>query len=162
MNRTTTYCAFLYGDVTYQSRSGEIKVGFSSEILDKSYFLPRYFIDGIIPIDSTSNVDIPGLWSFRIDSESILLPGKYEDSNNNYDRLYDCTLLFPCFTIKSVISFYHSAIDHSKRYLRDIVVPSGNGLFDGECLYMVCSFAIHDVLLQTLSYVHVHVLGISI
>ena len=77
-NKTATYSAFLFGGV-YQSwgeGDGEKRVGFSSETQDNSYFVPSYFIDGIVPIDSTSNTDTPGLWSFRIDAENVILPGE--------------------------------------------------------------------------------------
>ena len=63
---------FLYGDIQWSS--GRTTIGFNSG--NQEQFL-NVFInsENFLDIENTSNVDIPGIYAFRVDQDLIIEPG---------------------------------------------------------------------------------------
>ena len=63
---------FLYGDIQWSN--GSTTIGFNSG--NQEQFL-NVFInsENFLDIESTSNVDIPGIYAFRVDQDVIIEPG---------------------------------------------------------------------------------------
>ena len=75
-----TFVLFLYGDI--QWTSGFTNIGFNSRSSDSFYNLP----DSAIDLETLSNIGSPGVFVFRVDQETIQLPGMLKIS---YVRAYD-------------------------------------------------------------------------
>ena len=68
-NGQESYVIFLYGDIQWSS--GSTTIGFNS--LHREQFL-NVFInsENFLDIENTSNVDIPGMYAFRVDQDRII------------------------------------------------------------------------------------------
>ena len=64
-----TFALFLYGDI--QWTSAFTSIGFNSRNTNSYYNLP----DSAIDLETLSNIGSPGVFVFRVDQETIQLPG---------------------------------------------------------------------------------------
>ena len=75
-----TYAIFLYADGLIQSsRNGQVLAGYSAGINgNSSYTIPGSISQDILKIASTTNIECPGVWVFRLDEEELIFPEKGE------------------------------------------------------------------------------------
>ena len=82
---TYSFVLFLYADDLIQWTTGDIsgtnglggtpaQCGFNAGDGDRFFSIPGSQTAAILNIDSTSNVDVPGLWIFRVDQNEITEP----------------------------------------------------------------------------------------
>jgi hypothetical protein len=75
-----TFVAFLYEDIQWFEGASEIgslntTIGFNAGDGIRSFTLPDSLTaDGILNLDSTSNVGRPGVYMFRVDTEEVIEP----------------------------------------------------------------------------------------
>ena len=68
-----TYVMFLYRDIQWES--SDTTIGFNAGDGIRSYNLPEAStITGILNLEISSNVGIPGAFYFRVDQENIVTP----------------------------------------------------------------------------------------
>ena len=82
-----SFVIFLYADGEIQWTSGDgshgvhglggtpAQVGFNAGDGIRHAVIPASYTDAIINITHTSNVDIPGVWVFRVDEETVVIGG---------------------------------------------------------------------------------------
>ena len=87
---TRSFVTYLYADgeiqwaVSEDHRSLPAQVGFNAGDGIRFFAVPESRSPGIINIDTTSNVDVPGVWVFRVDQEGIMNAGCTDDTNGTW------------------------------------------------------------------------------
>lgn len=82
-----SFVAYLYADgeiqwtVSNDNLTVPAQVGFNAGDGIRFFAVPESRKLEIINIDTTSNVDIPGVWMFRVDQEDILNAGCTDNSD---------------------------------------------------------------------------------
>lgn len=88
-----SFVALLYADDMIQWMTGDADggvnglggdradVGFVSENPMNNFFLPASNTSAVLMLDSMSNVGMAGLWLFRVDLDTIILPCKPNDAS---------------------------------------------------------------------------------
>jgi len=72
----TTHVLFLYQDIQWATPS--TFVGFSAGDNVNEFYLPGTSTAAeILNLESMSNVGVPGMFAFRVDQSSIILPGDH-------------------------------------------------------------------------------------
>ena len=69
-----------------QNNFTAVNIGFNSG--NSSYMLPEGLTDTVIDIETTSNVDVAGLYVFRVDQDDIIHPTNSLDNKQNGAELY--------------------------------------------------------------------------
>lgn len=64
-----TFAAFLYEDIQWGSSSASI--GFNAGDQVRAFGLAP---EEVLNLETSSNVDIPGVYTFRVDQDAIVLP----------------------------------------------------------------------------------------
>lgn len=80
---TSTFVAFLYDDIQWGTNS--VIIGFNAGDGTRSFTLPESLTTGgILNLETTSNVGIPGTYIFRVDQQDISphLPGGMDAQHN--------------------------------------------------------------------------------
>ena len=67
-----TYALFLYLDIEWGSSSTTI--GFNAGDQGRFFTLPESLTNGVLDLESTSNVGTPGMYVFRIDQRRVTIP----------------------------------------------------------------------------------------
>ena len=71
-----TYAIYLYG-LIQSSRGGQALAGYSAGSNgNSSYTIPGSLSRDILRITSTTNIECPGVWVFRLDEEELFVPEK--------------------------------------------------------------------------------------
>jgi hypothetical protein len=71
-----TFVFFLYEDIQWAQGFISTTIGFNAGDGVRSFTLPDSLTaDGILNLDSTSNVGIPGVYMFRVDTDEVMEPG---------------------------------------------------------------------------------------
>ena len=86
-----TYILFLYGDIQWSRSNRATRIGFWSYPGrgGTSYNLPQADSDDtILDLENLSNIGRPGIFAFRVDQESIILP-----PSNYRCILYKCVVV---------------------------------------------------------------------
>ena len=82
-----SFVVYLYADgeiqwtVSKDANSLPAQVGFNAGDGIRFFAVPESRKPEIINIDTTSNVDIPGVWMFRVDQEDIMNAGCTNNSD---------------------------------------------------------------------------------
>ena len=72
-----SFVIYLYADGMIQWTTGDAshgtpaQVGFNAGSGNRSTTVPGSRTTSIVNIDTTSNVDVPGMWVFRVDGEAV-------------------------------------------------------------------------------------------
>ncbi len=71
---------FLYADDLIEWAMGDrdddpADIGFT-DVIEESVYIPVSNTSDVINVATTSNIGIPGVWIFQIDSASIIVPGE--------------------------------------------------------------------------------------
>ena len=70
---TSSFVLFIYADIQWP-RSGRVNIGFNAGDGVRSYMLPLAFSGLEITVENTSNIDLPGVYMFRVDGSQVQLP----------------------------------------------------------------------------------------
>ena len=71
----STYVLFLYSDIQWGT-SDLTEVGFNAGDMLRGFNLPAASTTaGVLNLENSSNVGVPGMYIFRVDQESIIQPG---------------------------------------------------------------------------------------
>ena len=71
-----SFVFFSYGDIEWKdSITGYAQAGFSTQNESDFYPLPHSGTEHVVDLNSTSNVDQPGLWVFRVDGTEVTSGG---------------------------------------------------------------------------------------
>jgi hypothetical protein len=72
-----TFVTFLYEEIQWSGDFGlSTTIGFNAGDGFRSFTLPDSLTaDGILNLDSTSNVGVPGVYMFRVDTVEVIEPG---------------------------------------------------------------------------------------
>ena len=89
-----SFVLYLYADGEIQWTSGDSshgihgiggtspQVGFNAGDGIRHTAIPTSYISAIINVTQTSNVDIPGMWVFRVDGETVVIGGCQPNANS--------------------------------------------------------------------------------
>ena len=81
-----TFVAFLYEDIQWSGIFFSTTIGFNAGDGVRSFTLPESLTaEGVLNLENTSNVGIPGVYIFRVDQNEVetpstVIPGKFVDS----------------------------------------------------------------------------------
>jgi len=84
-----SFVIYLYADgeiqwaISEDTRSLPAQVGFNAGDGIRYFAVPQSRLPEIIDIASTSNVDVPGVWIFRVDRGTIRAAGCSNESSGN-------------------------------------------------------------------------------
>ena len=73
-NGQRSFVFFLYADrlIQWPDQSNMVVAGFNAGDRDRAYSIPIALINGRPDLDTTSNVDMPGVWVFQVSGPEVV------------------------------------------------------------------------------------------